>query len=129
MDQRIAALISPTERDAVMAPIAQASTLPACAYEDDAWFELEVERIFSRHWVGVRFACELPDPGDAQPFDLFGMPLVALRGADGRLRVFHNIVPYDGCLAVLSAARGLTAIETYYHGLRFDLRGRLVAAP
>lgn len=129
MDQRLAALISPMERDAVMAPIAQASTLPACAYEDDAWFELEVERVFSRHWVGVRFACELPDPGDAQPFDLFGMPLVALRGADGRLRVFHNIVPYDGCLAILDAAQGLREIETYYHGLRYDLRGRLSAAP
>lgn len=129
MDERLAALISPSERDAVMAPIAGASTLPACAFEDDAWFALEIERIFRRHWMGVRFACELPEAGDAQPFDLFGMPLLALRGADARLRVFHNIVPYDGCLAVLSAARGLTAIETYYHGLRYDLRGRLVAAP
>ena len=129
MDDRLAVLLSPKERDAVMAPIAQASTLPACAYEDESWFGLEIERVFARHWVGVRFACELPDPGDVEPFDLFGMPLVALRGADGRLRVFHNIVPYDGCLAVLSAARGLTEIETYYHGLRFDLRGRLVAAP
>ena len=129
MDQRLAVLISAPERDAVMAPIARASTLPACAYEDDAWFDLEIERVFARNWVGVRFACELPDAGDVQPFDLFGMPLLALRGADGRLRVFHNIVPYDGCLAVLSAGRGLSDIETYYHGLRYDLRGRLVAAP
>ena len=129
MDERLAALISPAERDAVMVPIEHASTLPASAYEIEAWFELEIERVFARNWVGVRFACELPHAGDAQPFDLFGMPLLALRGADGRLRVFHNIVPYDGCLAVLSAARGLSAIETYYHGLRYDLRGRLVAAP
>ena len=112
-----------------MAPIARASTLPAGAYADDAWFDLEIERIFARHWVGVRFACELPGAGDVQPFELFGMPLLALRDPERRLRVFHNIVPYDGCLAVLDAARGLREIETYYHGLRYDLRGRLSAAP
>ena len=112
-----------------MAPIAEASTLPASAYTEDVWFELEIERVFRPNWMGVLFGCELPGTGDVRPFELFGMPLVAVRDANGRLRVYHNIVPYDGCLAVLAAARGLSSIETYYHGLRFDLRGRLVAAP
>ncbi len=129
IDDRLAALLSQEERDAVMAPIGQARTLPAGAYASDAWFALEVERVFARRWVGVRFTCELPGAGDAQPFELFGMPLFALRGTDRRLRVFHNIVPYDGCLALLEAAQGLREIETCYHGLRYDLRGRLVAAP
>jgi phenylpropionate dioxygenase-like ring-hydroxylating dioxygenase large terminal subunit len=75
------------------------------------------------------FGCELPGPGDARAFDLFDMPLCAARGTDGRLRVFHNIVPYDGCLAVRGERRGLTEIETYYHGLVYDLAGRLVGAP
>jgi choline monooxygenase len=57
------------------------------------------------------------------------MPLLAVRGADGVLRVFHNICPYDGCLALLREARGLKHIEVYYHGWRYDLAGRLVAAP
>ena len=129
IDDRLAALLSQEECDAVMAPIGQARTLPVGAYVSDAWFALEVERVFARRWLGVRFACELPGAGDVQPFDLFGMPLFALRGTDRRLRVFHNIVPYDGCLAVLDAARGLREIETYYHGLRYDLGGRLIAAP
>ena len=94
----------------MMAPIARARTLPAGAYASDDWLALEVERVFARRWVGVRFACELPGAGDVAPFELFGMPLLALRGTDRRLRVFHNIVPYDGCLAVLDAARGLREI-------------------
>lgn len=129
MDDRLAAVISPAERDAVMAPVERAMTLPAQAYGSEAWFELEIERVFSRTWTGVMFACELPDAGDMHPFDLLGMPLVAVRGDDGRLRVFHNIVPYDGCLAVRSGQSALHEIETFYHGLRFDLRGRLTAAP
>ncbi len=129
LDGRLAQIVSPAERDAVMAPIAQAMTLPATAYAGEAWYRLEVERVFARHWVAVAFACELPATGDARPFDLCDMPLFALRGADGRARVFHNIVPYDGCLAIAAPRQGLKEIETPYHGLRYDLKGRLLAAP
>ena len=79
MDDKLAGVITQAERDAVMAPIHQAMTLPAQAYADEAWFALEVERIFRRNWTGVLFACELENPGDARPFKLFGMPLLALR--------------------------------------------------
>ena len=44
----------------------------------------------------------------------------AVRGDDGHLRVFHNIVPYDGCLAVLAPSKRLEAIEIPCHGLRYD---------
>ncbi len=129
LDDALGAVISRQERDAVMAPIETALTLPAQAYAGDAWYALEVERVFARNWTGVLFACELPDPGDVKPFDFFDMPLVAMRGADGRLRVFHNIVPYDGCLAVMAERKGLAEIETYYHGLVYDLSGKLIRAP
>ena len=128
-DERLLQVVSRAERDAVMAPIEEAMTLPAAAYGDEAWYRLEVERVFARNWTAVAFACELPGNGDVRPFDLFDMPLLAVRGADGRARVFHNIVPYDGCLAVVSARQGLEQIATPYHGLRYDLRGRLLAAP
>lgn len=129
MDDRLLNVISPAECDAVMAPIDRALTLPAQAYTDGGWLELEVERIFRRTWTAVLFDCALSDIGDAMPFELFGMPLVALRGTDRVLRVFHNICPYDGCLAIRSAAGRLTEIEVYYHGWRYDLQGRLVDAP
>ncbi|MGY8995456.1 MAG: aromatic ring-hydroxylating oxygenase subunit alpha [Alphaproteobacteria bacterium] len=129
MDDQLSRIITQAERDAVMAPIAEAMSLPAQAYAGDVWFALEVERVFAPNWTGVLFACEMPEPGDVKPFDLFDMPLVAMRGGDGRLRVFHNIVPYDGCLAVLSERNGLTEIETYYHGLVYDLAGKLIRAP
>jgi phenylpropionate dioxygenase-like ring-hydroxylating dioxygenase large terminal subunit len=129
MDERLSQVITRAERDAVMAPIESAMTLPSQAYSSAAWFDLEVERIFGTRWTAVMFESVLPNPGDATPFELFGMPLAAVRGADARLRVFHNICPYDGCIAVRSPARSLDHIDTYYHGWRYDLAGRLIAAP
>ena len=86
-------------------------------------------RVFYRRWVAVGFEATLPTPGDMRPIELLGQPLVLVRGDDGVLRAFHNICPYDGCLAVRSEQRAAEAIEVYYHGWRYDLRGRLLAAP
>ena len=121
--------LTPEELESIRAPIGQALTLPARAYTSEAFMEVEVDRIFFRHWVAVGFAATLPDPGDMRPVELFGRPLLLVRGDDGSLRAFHNICPYDGCLAVLAEQRRAPDIEVYYHGWRYDLRGRLSAAP
>lgn len=129
MDKKIATLVSQRERDAVMAPIDAAMTLPAQAFASDAWLALEIERIFMRRWTAVLFESAVPGPGDVHPFILFGMPLVAIRGEDRTLRMFHNICPYDGCPVVRKKSSGLKHLEVFYHGWRYDLAGRLIAAP
>ena len=75
------------------------------------------------------FETSLPQPGEMRPTELFGMALLVVRGDDGRLRVFHNVCPYDGCLAVRHPQQGVSEIEVYYHGWRYDLHGRLKAIP
>jgi len=117
------------ELASIRAPIERALTLPARAFTSRAFFELEVERIFHRHWMALAFERTLPEPGDMRPIELFGQPIALVRGDDGTLRAFHNMCPYDGCLAVRDERRGAREIEIYYHGWRYDLRGRLVAAP
>ena len=121
--------LTPEELESIRAPIERASTLPARAFTFPGFFELEMARIFYRRWMAVGFEATLPAPGDMRPIELLGQPLVLVRGDDGVLRAFHNICPYDGCLAVRSEQRGAKAIEVYYHGWRYDLRGRLLAAP
>lgn len=129
MQKDLSNLISQEERDLVMAPIETARTLPAQAYSSQDWFDLEAERIFKRRWMGALFESALEGAGDVLPFEFLGLPLVAVRDGEGMLRVFHNICPYDGCLAVRNPAQGLEEIEVLYHGWRYDLAGRLTRAP
>ena len=117
------------ELASIRAPIDRALTLPARAFTSPSFFDLEVERIFNRRWMALAFEGTLPEPGDMRPLELFGQPLALVRGDDRVLRAFHNVCPYDGCLAVRSEQRGAREIEVYYHGWRYDLRGRLLAAP
>ena len=117
------------ELESIRAPIEQALTLPARAFTSEAFFALERARVFERHWMAACFEATVPDPGDMRPLELLGQPLVLIRGDDGVLRAFHNVCPYDGCIAVRSEHRRAADIEVYYHGWRYDLRGRLTAAP
>lgn len=113
----------------IRAPIEQARTLPREAFTDPRFLALEIDRIYSRHWVALAFEVDLPRRGDVVPVELCGMPLLLVRGADGRIRAFHNVVPYDGCLAAIDRGEALSRIETPYHGWVYDLEGRLLARP
>lgn len=122
-------LFTLAEIRAVRAPLSRALTLPARAYTDAAVFEAEARCIFEPEWTALCFAHTLPAPGDARPIEIFGMPLLVVRGDDRRLRVFHNICPFDGCPVVLHTQVGVRSLVTLYHGWTYDLRGRLISAP
>src|ERR1700755_1092259 len=78
----VAALDRPTEL---------AENLPREAYTDPAFFALEIERVFGRNWTYVGAAGEMPNPGDAIPLQLGGMPIVLVRQRDGAVKAFHNV--------------------------------------
>ncbi len=128
-DRRLDALIPEAQRADVRAPIENARTLPRAAFTSADFFELEVERIFSSEWCALAMADQVEGEGDLLPIDFCGVPLLMVRGDDAVVRVFHNVVPYDACLAVIDPIEGADEIVSPYHGWRYDLRGRLRAVP
>jgi len=110
-------------------PIESALTFPAKAFTDEEFFQLEIENIYKKNWVACLFDLEVPNTGDLKPFDICGIPLLAVRGEDSTVRVFHNICPYDGCLAAIEPAQGCTEIQTPYHGWTYNLEGELIRIP
>lgn len=129
MPDTLDTLLPPAQRASLRAPLAEARTLPSQAFTSEAFFELEMERLFARHWVALCFTRQLSAPGDCLPLEFSDIPLLVVQGDDAVLRVFHNIVPYDGCLAVIDAVQEQAEIITPYHGWRYDLRGKLIAMP
>ena len=119
-------LISKEQRARCRAPIESARTLPNVAFTSETFYQLEVEKIFSTNWVALDFIQLVPNIGDVRPVEVAGIPLVMLRDHQGEIRVFHNIVPYDGCLAVLEPMSKVSDITTPYHGWKYDLNGKLI---
>jgi choline monooxygenase len=119
-----------TEADlaAIRGPVENARGLPGRAYGAE-FYALEQQRLFPRSWCAVAFASEIPEPGDAQPVELAGWPLLLVRGPDRELRGFLNICRHRAMRVVPEPRQGLGALSCPWHGWTYDLKGKLTATP
>ncbi|MGD9602658.1 MAG: aromatic ring-hydroxylating dioxygenase subunit alpha [Gammaproteobacteria bacterium] len=122
---RAAARCAPTE----------ARALPAGCYLDPAFHALERTRIFDRAWQAVAHVSQLRAPGDFVTLDLIDEPLIVVRGRDDRIRVLSRVCQHRGLDIVPPGATRadgtghVPALKCPYHLWKYDLAGRLVAAP
>ncbi|HUI18393.1 MAG TPA: aromatic ring-hydroxylating dioxygenase subunit alpha [Alphaproteobacteria bacterium] len=123
-----AGLFDPAHYRNVRRPPLEAETLPAWCYTSEEFYAREVERIFRKCWNFVGRADEVPNAGDYMSFELFGEPVVILRGKDGMVRAFANTCRHRGTR--LLAGRGSCRVITCpYHGWAYALDGALIATP
>lgn len=102
--------------------------VPASRYCDPEHFQREQHLIFRRVPVMVAATCDLPNAGDRTTLDIGGVPVLVVRGRDGRARAFLNACTHRG--AVLADGNGSSArIKCPYHGWVFDDAGALVGVP
>src|SRR5271168_1460965 len=73
-------------------------------------------------------AATIPNPGDHVERTAFGVPLFAVRGRDGRARVFRNACRHRG-FALVEEAGCSHAFVCRYHGWTYRLDGSLAHVP
>jgi Rieske 2Fe-2S family protein len=105
-------------------------TLPGRYYTDQAVFDAERGNIFSRQWVYVCRAQDVPAPGRFVRVTVGEENVLVVRGHDGALRAFLNVCRHRG--ATLCAAESGTvgrSIRCPYHAWSYRLDGSLRSAP
>ena len=110
-------------------PLDHATALPARYYTDPALPALERRAIFDRSWQLIAHVCQLRNAGDHVVADLAGLPVLAVRGADGVVRAFHNVCRHRA--GPIAQCDGLAAksLRCRYHGWTYTLDGQLKSAP
>ena len=102
----------------------------ASLYTDPRIFEDEMDRIFTRGWVFVGHASEIPRAGDWVTRPIGREPVIMVRGKDGAVSVLVNRCMHRGT-KLCQGERGSTA-RTFtcpYHGWSYDLDGALLGVP
>ncbi len=100
---------------------------PVAAYSDPERYARETERIFKRLPLALALSLELPEPGSCLALEMLGIPVVMIRGTDGRARAFLNACRHRGA-PVCPPGRGQGKSFTCpYHAWSYDTRGRLIA--
>ena len=116
-------------RARIAADTAEGTGLPNLCYTSDEWLKLENERVFARTWMLAGFCHDIPNPGDACPVTVAGMPILLVRDAAGEVRAFHNVCRHRGAMLLERACSGLKGLTCPYHSWSYGLDGRLKARP
>lgn len=105
--------------------------IPARAYYDPEWFEMERQAIFMRSWIEVGHVCELPEPGTwiRRDLEFARASILIVRGKDGEIRAFHNACTHRGTQLVEEESGKGASFVCPYHAWNFGDDGRLIAAP
>ena len=108
-------------------PIEAANGLPNECYINDEYLAFEREKVFCDKWTVIGVGSSVPNPGDARPYNLLGIPLIIIRGKDMKIRVFHNVCSHRGYKLVDKPCTLKNVIRCPYHSWSYDFKGYLVA--
>jgi phenylpropionate dioxygenase-like ring-hydroxylating dioxygenase large terminal subunit len=75
-----------------------AQGLPPECYVDEDIFELERQTIFSREWLCLGRADQVPDVGDYFTVTVLGEPLIVVRDDDNEVRVLSAVCRHRGMI-------------------------------
>jgi choline monooxygenase len=120
---------SDASHDLAPQPLDRARALHARYYADPAMVAVDRQLIFDRGWQLLAHVCQLQNAGDHVVSDFAGLPVITVRGADGQIRVFHNVCRHRA--GPLAQCDGLAAksLRCRYHGWTYTLEGTLRSAP
>lgn len=102
------------------------SGLPPWTYDNEELTEIEKDVLFRRHWQLACHVSDVAEQGDYVALDMVDERALVLRGADGRLRAFHNLCRHRGS-RVVAKSRGRCDrwLTCPFHGWRYNLDGTL----
>lgn len=114
---------APLRRD-----VEHAVTLTPDSYRSEEFFRQELDRVWSKSWVVVGYASEIPNPGDVLVAEVAGQSVMVVRNRDGELHAFHNVCRHRGSRLVAENTN-YKVIRCPYHGWGYNLDGQLLGTP
>ena len=92
-------------------------------------FAAECEKVFRRKPLITLHAGELAERGSFVTGNVFNLPLLFARGADGKARCFLNVCRHRGAELVGQESGCRHKFTCPYHAWTYDTQGRLVGVP
>lgn len=97
-------------------------------YVDPAIFEIDLDRIYRRHWLLAGPTCRLAQSGDFFTYQIANDSLVILRDDTGEVRAFHNVCRHRGSRVCLDEQGHAKRLVCPYHNWAYGLDGALCSA-
>ena len=128
-NKKLSDILDLNKIEVVKNPIEKAHGLPNECYLNDDYLEFEKEKIFKNNWTMIGVASSVPNPGDAKPFNLLGIPILIVRNKENEVKVFHNVCSHRGFKLVDQECKLKNVIRCPYHSWSYDFNGKLTVTP
>ncbi|MBT5267737.1 MAG: Rieske 2Fe-2S domain-containing protein [Rhodospirillaceae bacterium] len=125
LSERIFALIDGKTTD--LAP--EVYLNPVEGYTSPEKLEQEMRTLFRQYPLLMGMSCRIPEPGDYFTDDNTGVPMVVIRGDDGKVNAFVNVCTHRGARVLEGEGKAGRLISCPYHAWAFDRAGCLVKVP
>ena len=129
LNKKLSDFLDPNKIEVVKNPIEKAHGLPNECYLSNDYLEFEKEKIFKNNWTMIGVASSVPNPGDAKPFNLLGIPILIVRNKENEVKVFHNVCSHRGFKLVDQECKLKNVIRCPYHSWSYDFNGKLTVTP
>jgi len=97
-------------------------------YTDAERLTREQQILFRQHPIVMGFASEWAAPGSFRTDDYAGVPVLVVRGRDGKLRAFLNVCRHRGA-KVADGCGTARLFSCPYHAWTYDLSGKVMGIP
>ena len=129
LNKKLSDILDPNKIEVVKNPIEKAHGLPNECYLNNDYLEFEKEKVFKNNWTMIGVASSVPNPGDAKPFNLLGIPILIVRNKENEVKVFHNVCSHRGFKLVDQECKLKNVIRCPYHSWSYDFNGKLTVTP
>ena len=88
----------------------------------------EQQVLFRKHPMLMGFASDWAGAGDFRTDDYAGLPILIVRGRDGKLRAFLNVCRHRGAKVAQGCGKA-RLFSCPYHAWTYDLAGKVMGIP
>ena len=103
--------------------------IPSARYTSQEFYDIEMERFWTRVWLPVAREEDLPSSGDFLVWRKIGKPILVARGKDGVIRAFYNTCRHRGAAVTPDDTGNASRFVCQFHAWCYDLEGRLLSVP
>ncbi|CAN5680622.1 aromatic ring-hydroxylating dioxygenase subunit alpha [soil metagenome] len=89
-------------------------------------FEVDLARIFHRHWLFAGYSFQVARPGDFFTYRVGTESIVVVRDRQGEIRAFHNVCRHRGSQICKTETGNAHRLVCPYHRWTYELDGALV---
>lgn len=111
-------------------PVGSAPTrIEVSRYFSRDFHDLEVERLWKRVWQLACHEDDIPNVGDAIPYDIASLSFIIVRTGEDEFSAYPNACRHRGRRIVDCPRKGLRVLRCPFHGWSWHLDGKLKEVP